>query len=153
MNLKIKSIICFFPKIIIFGMALFDFFYIHSHIQSSFGNGTTITFVEYPAWYERSTADLWLLLTASICLLISKGGSYIMSIILSGFIVVEGLLLLNRRSITLIEVWDYVQRNELNIWLQWEIQFFFAVIIFSVTVIYLIRDELIKKKITFQIYS
>ncbi len=149
MNSKIKSTLYFLPKIIIFGLALFDFFYIHSHIQSSFGNGTNITFYSYSTWYERSTADLWLLLTASICLLISKRGSYVMSIILSGYVFVYGLILFNRRNISLLEVWNYVREHELNIWLQWEIQFFFAVIMFTVTIIYLIRDELIKKESNF----
>ena len=135
----------FLPKIIIFGLALFDFVYIHSHI-SSFGNGTTISFGQYTPWYEQSTGDLWMILIAAVCLLISKRGSYIMSIILSGSIVVEGLLLFNRRSITLVEVWNYFQKNELTIWLQWEIQFFAALIILITTVFYLIASEYAKAK-------
>lgn len=145
MNSKLKSILFFLPKLVVFGLALFDFIYIHSHI-SSFGNGTTISFGPYTPWYEQSTGDLWMILIAAVCLLISKRGGYIMGIILSGCVVIEGLLLFNRRSIPLMEVWNFVQNNELNIFTQWEIQFFVALIIFITTVFYLIASEYAKAK-------
>lgn len=144
MNPKIKSIIFFLPKIIIFALALFDFFYIHSHIPIR--DFTTI--VEFPAWYEKSTTDLWMLLVASISLLISRRGSYIFSLFLSGIIAGYGLFIYFYR-ISLLEIWRYVQELELNIWLQWEIQFFLALLIFTTTIFYIVKDEFFRQKQTF----
>lgn len=145
MNQRIKSVIIFLPKLIIFVLTIFNFFYIHSNISYPLTNGTTVTFYESYYWFERSTADLWILLTASICLLVSKQGSYIMGIILSGYIFVYGLILFNRRTITLLEVWNYTQKNELNIFLEWEVQFLLAGIILFTTIFYIFREELLKR--------
>lgn len=68
-----------------------------------------------------------------------------MSIILSGYVFVEGIILFNRRSVTLLEVWNYVQKNELNIFLEWEMQFILAIIILSATIFYLFSEAFFKK--------
>ena len=64
---------------------------------------------------------------------------------LSGYVVVYGLIIFTNRSITMLEVWRGVEKYELDIFLQWEIQFIVAVIIFSATIFYLLIRELARK--------
>lgn len=136
---QIKTILSyvFNPKAIIFALAIIDFLYIYS---KTIKTGTGISFCYICPWYETSTfIHLPMILLAALLLLISKKGSYLAAIALSGVIVVEGLIQCIFRM-GLIEVWKGVQKYELNIFLQWEVQFIFATIIFSFAIYYLIRE-------------
>jgi hypothetical protein len=128
----------FQPKSIIFGLALFNFFYIYSKTLPVFQTSGKITFYN-KQWYETFDFFYVVVLLIAACLLITgKKWSYLAAMILSGVIVIEGIIQSFRFSF--FEVWNYVQKYELDILTQWEIQFILAVIIFSFTLFYFICD-------------
>ena len=130
----------------IFGLALFNFFYIYSHIPSTVKSDGKISFY-YPNWYGTSDfADAMILLLAAFLLLFNRKWNYFVAGTLSGIIVVEGLIQYVFR-VSLLDVWKYVQRNNLDIFLQWEMQFFFAIIIFSFALFYLIQKLICKNNL------
>jgi len=144
MKQKLKSIFFYLPKVIIFGLALLNFFYIQSHLPVR--TGTAISFPAYTPWYETSDFSyVLIILAASIFLLISKRGSYLIASLLSGYIATIGLIHLFVRTMSLLERWEGIQKYEMNIFLTIETQWVLAIIVFSVTVLYLLRDILGKK--------
>lgn len=133
------------PKLIIFGLALFNFIFIWSH-RSPIEIGTGISFVEYPAWYD--TTGFFkpvVLLIAAFLLAFNKRWSYLFSILSSGFIVVYWSVWLIFRKMTLLEEYNFIQELKLNIFLQEEIQFFLAIIVFSYGLFYLLREMFCKE--------
>lgn len=144
MNQKIKSILFYLPKLMVFGLALLNFFYIQSHIPVR--TGTAISFPVYTPWYETSDFSyVLIILGASIFLLASNQTSYIIAGILSGYIGGIGVIQLFLRKMTLVERWQGIQEYELNVFLTIEIQWILAIIVFGLTVCYLLRDVLGKK--------
>ncbi len=141
---KIKSTIFnFSPKLIIFCLALFNYVYIYSKIPQT-QTGGAISFYT-PDWYETSNFIVVpLLLLAAFLLLISRKWIYLIAIALSGIFVIEGFIQCFR--VNLIDVWKFVQKNEPDIFLQWEMQFFLAIIIFSAATLYL-RLKILNKSI------
>ena len=138
---KIKSTITYIiPRSIILGLSLFNFFYIYSKIpHTDTQTGGKISFY-YREWHETSDfVDVLVLLVAALLLAQGKKWGYLSAIVLSGIIVVEGLIQYVFR-ISLLEVWKYVQKNELDILLQWEMQFILSLIIFITATFYLIRE-------------
>jgi len=132
------------PKLIIFGLALFNFIFILSH-RSPIEIGTGISFVEYTPWYD--TTGFFkpiVLLIATFLLAFNKRWSYLFAIISSGFIVVYWSVWLIFRKMTLLEEYKFIQELKLNIFLQEEIQFFLAIIVFSYGLFYLLREMFCK---------
>lgn len=126
-----------FPKIIIFGLALFNFFYIYSHIPPTVRAGEKISFYT-PQWYE--TFDfiyVIILLFAAFLLLLDRKWNCLIAVILSGIVTIKGIIVFFR--ISPFEVWIFVQENNLDIFLQWEMQFLFSIIIFTTAIFYLIH--------------
>jgi len=142
MKQHFKSTIIFLPKVIIFGLALLNFFYIKIHISPTPINANgKISFSAYTPWYETSDVSVvWIILAASLCLLISKQGSYWIAGIFSGYFTIVGLIHIFFRKMTLLERWRAIQEYEANIFLAYEIQWLLAGIIFSATILYLIRE-------------
>ena len=142
MKQHFKSTIIFLPKVIIFGLALLNFFYIKIHITPTPINANgKISFSAYTPWYETSDVSiLWIILAASLCLLISKRGSYLIAAILSGYFTFVGLIHIFLRKMTLLERWQGIQEYESNVFLAYEIQWLLVGIIFSATILYLIRE-------------
>ena len=133
----------YLPKLMVFGLALLNFFYVQSHIPVR--TGTSITFYEYTPWYETSDFSyVLIILVASIFLLVSNRTSYIIASALSGYIAGIGVIQLFFRKMTLLERWQGIQEYELNVFLTIEVQWFLAMIVFSFTVLYLLRDILVK---------
>lgn len=145
MKQRIKSILFHLPKVIIFGLALLNFFYIQSHVSPAI-TSTTISFHEYTPWYETSDFSyVLIILAASVFLLISKRGSYLASGALSGYIAIIGLIHLIFRKMSLLERWEGIQKYEMNVFLTIEVQWILAIIVFSFTAFYLLQDVLRKK--------
>ncbi len=92
-------------------------------------------------WYYRTAnfSHVIIILLSASFLLINKWWSYAAAIAFSGYIVVYGLNLFINRQTTLLEQWKFAQEYEPNVLLLWEAQFVLAVIIFSLTIFYLIR--------------
>ena len=137
-QIKITLSNIFQSKSIIFGLALFNFFYIYSKTPPIFQTAGKITFYNRQ-WYE--TFDFLyvvILLIATTLLMIGRKWSYLAAGLISGFVVVQGII--QSLRISLFEVWNYVQKYELDILSQWEIQFILAIIIFSFAVFYFIHD-------------
>ena len=135
------------PKVIIFGLALLNFFYVQSHISPP-RTSTTISFPAYIPWYETSDfGDVLIILAASVFLLISKRWSYLIAGASSGFVLSYGLFYTIRTIVNfgLIELLQYIQKQEENIFLVWEVQIVLAGIVFSFTVFYLLQDVFRKK--------
>jgi hypothetical protein len=144
MKQKLKSILFYLPKVIIFALALLNFFYIQSHIPVR--TGTAISFPAYTPWYETSDFSyVLIILAASVFLLISKRGSYLIAGVLSGYIATIGLIHLLFRQMSLLERWEGIQKYEMNIFLTIEIQWILAIIVFISTVFYLLQNVLGKK--------
>lgn len=137
-----KSTIVCLPKIIIFGLALLNFFYVLSHISPTpISTGGKISFSEYTPWYETSDVSVvWIILAASVCLLISRRSGYLIAAVSSGYFTVIGSIHLFLREMTLLERWRAIQKVETDVFLAYEIQWILAGIVFSATVFYLIRE-------------
>ncbi len=137
-----KATIVYLPKVIIFGLALLNLFYVLSHISPTpIITDGKISFSEYTPWYETSdVCVLWIILVASVCLLISKRSSYLIAIVFSGYFTVVGFIHLFLRKMTLLERWRGIQEYEMNVFLQYEIQWILAGIIFIAAIFYLICD-------------
>lgn len=90
-----------------------------------------------------------ILFAAAVFLLISRGWSYLIAVVLSGYVAAYGLLHLIRAIIYfgLLELWKGIQKSETNIFLVWEVQLVLAVIVFGVTIFYLIREKISGKDI------
>lgn len=141
MKQQIKSTFIYLPKIIILGLTVFNFLYIQAHLQIQAGTkmGAAISFVEFTPWYEKSMIDVLILFAAAIFLLMRKPICQLIAAGLSGYIVAVGIFTLAFRKMTLLEQWKYIQEDELNIFLQWEIQFILALVILGFTIFYLWR--------------
>jgi len=115
MKQSIKSTIIYLPKVIIFGLALLNFFYVQSHISPTpISTGGKISFYD-PSWYETSDVSVvWIILAASLCLLISKQGSYWIAGIFSGYFTIVGLIHIFLRKMTLLERWQGIQEYKSN---------------------------------------
>ena len=145
MKQRTKPILFYLPKVIVFGLALLNFFYVQSHIPPA-RTSTTISFISYPSWYETSDFSVVLIiLVASVFLLISKRWCYLIAIALSGYIAATGLFHLLFRNMSLLERWEGIQKYEMNIFLAFEIQWILAGIVFIFTAFYLVQDVLRKK--------
>ncbi len=124
------------PKLIVFGLALFNFFYIYSKIPPSLQNGEKVTFYT-PDWYETfDFISVVILLFAAFLLLLNRKWNYLVAGALSGIIIIQGIILSFR--ISPFEIWRFVRENDLDIFLQWEMQFIFSTIVFVVSIFYLI---------------
>ena len=144
MKQRIKSIVFYLPKLIVFGLALLNFLYILSHIPIR--TGTKITFCMVCPWYETSDfKDVLIILAASVFLLIGNRVSYLIAGSLSGYIVAIALFHLIFRNMSLLERWEGIQKYETNIFLAFEIQWILAGIVFSFTAFYFLQDVLRKK--------
>ncbi len=133
------------PKLIVFGLALFNFFYIQSHIPVR--TGTPISFCVVCPWYETSDFDnVLIILAASIFLLISRRWSYLAAGVLSGFVLFIGLFYIVRAvaNFGLFELWQFILKQE-NIFLVWEVQVVLAGVVFGLTVFYLVQDVFRRK--------
>ena len=140
MNQKMKSVIVFTPKVIILILSFLNYLYIRAQIPSS-TSGAAPSFGQYDVWYLTPRFyDVLIILAAAIFLLISKHWSYLIGVLLSAYIVSSGLWFFFNRNMTMLEVWRFIGENELNIFLQWEVQFILALIIFCATIFYLIRE-------------
>ncbi len=145
MNQRIKSTFNYLPKIIILGLALFNFLYIWIETIET---GDKISFCHICPWYKTSAfIHVPILLVAASLLLISKRWSYITAIALSGYIFAYDLFFLIRgiAYFGLSEMWKWILRSEANILLVQEVQLILAGVIFSSSIIYLVRDALHKK--------
>jgi len=127
----------FQPKLIVFGLALSNFFYIYRETSNN-----EKVFCLYCPWYETETVNnVPTLLVAALLLLISRWWSYLLAVFLGGYITIYGLNLFLTRPIGFLEHWKFIQEYELTILLQWEIQFILAVLILSCGIFYLIRER------------
>ncbi len=77
---------------------------------------------------------------AALLLLASRKWSYLLAGALSGYIIVYGLNLFITRPITMLEEWKWIQQNDTNILLEWNLQFVLGLIIFSFAVFYFVRE-------------
>ena len=144
MKQKLKLILFYLPKIIIFGLALLNFSYIQSHMPVR--TGTAISFPAYTPWYETSDFSyVLIILAASVSLLVSNRTSYIIAGVLSAYIAGIGVIQLFIRKMSLLERWQGIQKYEMNIFLTIEVQWILAIVVFSFTILYLLRDVLGKK--------
>ena len=144
MEQKLKSILCYTPKIIVFCLALLNFFYIQSNTITK--TSGTFYFCFYTPWYETSDFSyVLIILAASVSLLVSNRTSYIIAGVLSGYIVGIGLIQLFIRKMSLLERWQGIQEYEMNVFLTIEVQWFLAIVVFSFAVSYLLRDVFGKK--------
>jgi hypothetical protein len=144
MKQRTKSILFYSPKVIIFGLALLNFFYILSHIPIR--TGEKITFCMICPWYETSDfKDVLIILAASIFLLISKRWSYFIAGMLSGFVLFVGLFYILRAVVFLglFELLQFILKQE-KIFLEWEVQVILAGLVFCFTVFYLLHNILRK---------
>lgn len=143
-NQRIKSILFYSPKLVVVGLALFNFFYIESHISVTTGGG--ISFPAFTPWYETSDFSyVLIILGASIFLLVNSRTSYIIAGILSGYLSGLGVIQLLFRKMSLLERWQGIKELELNIYLTIEVQWILAMIVFGITVCYLLGTFLGKK--------
>lgn len=144
-NIKRSFILHMLPKIIVFGMALSNFVFIWFHQKNQMNQvKTTISFCENCSWYETwsFTNEPSILLLAAFLLLFSKRWGYVLASALSGYIVIYVLFYLIRAIIYfgLFDLWKDLQKSEPSIFLIWETQLIWAVIIFGVAIFYLLRD-------------
>lgn len=147
MNQRTKRTFIDLPKVIVFSLSLLNFLYIHSYAYPLTVTSTTISFVEFSPWYEKSTIGVLVLFIASFLLMLGGRKSYAAATILSGYISAYGLFY-TIRSINyfgLIELWNGIQKTEPQIFLAEEIQWILAGIIFSCGSFYLMRDIWYKK--------
>ena len=141
MKQSLKSKIIYLPKIIIFGLALLNFFYVKSHTSLTIFSGGKLSFPAYTPWYETSDVNvIWIILAASICLLISRRSSYLIAGVFSGYFTIIGFIHLFLRNMTLLERWQGIRRVETDVFLAYEVQWILAATVFSATVFYLIRE-------------
>ncbi len=145
MKQRVKLLLFHLPKIIIFGLALLNFLYIRSHMPNRTGTG--ISFCYVCPWYETSDfKDVLIILAASVFLLISKGWSYLISGVLSGFVLFVGLFYMLRTVINFgfFEPLQFLLKRE-NIFLEWEVQVILAGLVFCFTGFYLLQDTFQRK--------
>jgi hypothetical protein len=137
-----KAKVVHLPKVIILSLALLNLFYVISHISPTpISTDGKISFSEYTPWYETSdVVVVWIILAASVCLLISRRSSYLIAGVFSGYFTVVGFVHLFLRKMTLLERWRGIQKYEMNIFLVYEVQWILAGIVFSATIFYLIRE-------------
>jgi hypothetical protein len=142
MKQRTKSILFHSPKVIIFGLALLNFFYILSYVPTMRTSGK-ISFPAISYWYETSdVSNIVVILAASVFLLISKRWSYLIAISMSGYLVVYGLFDTTRIIIYFgfLKYWSLFNNTYSNIFLAEEIQWILAGIIFTCSSFYLMRD-------------
>jgi len=146
MNQRAKTIFIYLPKVIVFSLSLLNILYIQSYSYPLTTTGTTISFVEFSPWYEKSTMSVLILFIASFLLMIGRRKSYAATI-LSGYIFAYGLFY-TIRSINyfgFFGLWNGIQKTEPNIFLAEEIQWILAGVIFSCSSFYLMGDIWHKK--------
>jgi hypothetical protein len=147
-NIKF-TLIQILPKLIVFSLAVVNFIFVFSH-SSPMPNigGGAVSFCLYCPWYSTwsFTNEPSILLLATFLILINKRWSYLIAIILSGYIAAVGLFHLIFRSMSMFEWWEGVQIYEKNIFLAIEIQWFLAAIVFMLSTFYLIQDILSKNR-------
>lgn len=93
-----------------------------------------------------------LLLLAATFLLLSKWWSNAISLSLSGYVLANGTLLINKTGwsqwlVDLDNDWQYLRETQGDILKEWEVQLILALIILSATISYSMRDIINKKDI------
>ena len=144
MRQKILSILFYIPKATVLALAVLNLVYIQSHIEDRTSGG--VSFPAWTPWYDTSDFTYVLvILAASIFLFITRRKSHIFAAILSGFPAAIGVVQLFFRQMGLLERWHGIKEFELNIFLQIEVQWIFAMVIFVLSLSYLTVDILNRK--------
>lgn len=145
MKQKIKSILFYLPKVTVLGLALLNLLYIQFHTEDKTTGG--VSFPAWTPWYDTSDFTYVLvILAASIFLFINSQRSYIYATILSVLPAVIGVVQLFFRQMTLLERWQGIREYELNIFLQIEVQWIFAMAILVLSLCYLTGDFLNRRR-------
>lgn len=145
MKQKLKVVVFNLPKVIIFALALMNFVYIQSQLPVR-TSSTAISFPSYTPWFETSDFSyVLIILAASVFLLISKRGCYLIAGVLSGYVAIIGFIHLFLRQMSLLERWEGIRKYAMNIFLTIEVQWVLGIIVFSFALFYLLRDMLSKK--------
>lgn len=130
-----------FPKLIIFVLAVANWFYIWSH--QSVQSESTVSFCYSCPWYESwsYTNAPSVLVFAAFLVLFHKWWAYLVAIGLSGGLAVYILVLLARTiaNFGLSETWNRFAGSEPSFLLIWEVQLVWAGIILICAIYYISR--------------
>lgn len=137
MKRKTDSILFYLPKVIVFGLALLNLFYVSSYLPD---NSTGFSFCVVCPWYETSDFNyVTTILTASVFLLVNRRWSYLIAGALSGYIVGIAVFYLTFNMGLSERFWG-IQRYEPSIFIAFEMQWILATIVFAITGFYLIQN-------------
>ena len=142
MKQKIKSLIIYSPKIILFCFALYNFASLW--FEASRGPSGLVS-PWYKDWSYYNEPSL--LLYAAIFLLFKNRFSNLISSVLSGSVIAYGVYLISRFSgwlewfKWLPKHWKFIRELEFDILKEWEIQLILATFIFGFSIFYFIREK------------
>lgn len=140
MNSRVKTALVSLlePKSILLGLALFNFVHIWTRAESMSG----IACVVCP-WYHpwTFTNEPTLLLLATVLLRFGKSWACALACALSGYVVANYIYLFSRVQITLLEHFQYLQKNAAEFLVLWDTQHLFAAVVLGFALFSLVRGS------------
>jgi len=141
MTSRFKSVLLFLfdPRSLICAFALFNFLLIWTKAREGGGIACVVCPWYYPwSWVNEPT----LLLLASLFLRLKRTWGYVLTLLLSGYLVGYFVRLYIITQATLLDEWRYLRKFDPYIVGSWDSQYLFALIILCCSIFYLTRSIL-----------